>query len=338
MATISFPKFAAFTVLSTTYKTVHGHPIEVYTLIPKLLLENITPASQSQSSSKPAPLPLVVKFHGGFLVAGDAIYEEWFPQWLVDYTLQHSALVVLPNYRLLPEANGLEILEDVHDFWAWLKTDFQTYLKKEAEGVEVDLGKVLVTGESAGGYLSIQSALGSSGGLAKACVATYPVLDVSSRFYTEEYEKAILGAPMLPKEVLAEHIEAIEEDAKNGKKRVVTGATPPQRLPFALSIVQQGLYKKFLGDDKILDPFQRVDDVDAKDMPPILIIHGKEDTAVPVEGSEKWVEKVKGKFGNEKVELILRPGDHGFDNEPSITLEAPWLKDGLVTATEAWLR
>jgi acetyl esterase/lipase len=339
MSHASSPKYAPFTVLSTSYKSVNDHPIQVYTLIPKLLLANITPASSSAAAggSKPTPSPMIVKFHGGFLVTGDALYDDWFPQWLVDYALQHTAVVVLPNHRLLPEATGREIMDDVHDFWTWLRDKFPAYLGAEAAGLEVDLAKVLVAGESAGGYLSIQSALGSSGGLARASIATYPVLDVGSRFYTEEYEKVVLGRPTVPKDVFASHVAAVEEDAKNGKKRVVTSATPPDRLPFALSVVQQGLYRKLLGEEKFLYPLERVDDVGGQDVPPILIIHGSEDSAVPVEGSEKWVEKAGTKFGDEKVALIVQPGEHGFDTDPSVTLETPWLKDGLVRITEAWL-
>jgi acetyl esterase/lipase len=339
MSHASSPKYAPFTVLSTSYKSVNDHPIQVYALVPKLLLANITPASSSAAAggSKPTPSPVIVKFHGGFLVTGDALYDDWFPQWLVDYALQHTAVVVLPNHRLLPEATGREIVDDVHDFWTWLRDEFPAYLGAEAAGLEVDLAKVLVTGESAGGYLSIQSALGSSGGLASASIATYPVLDVGSRFYTEEYEKAVLGAPTVPKDVFASHVAAVEEDARNGKKRVVTSATPPDRLPFALSVVQQGLYRKLLGEEKILYPLERVDDVDGQDVLPILIIHGSEDSAVPVEGSEKWVEKARAKFGDGKVALIVQPGEHGFDTNPSVTLETPWLKDGLIRITEAWL-
>ncbi|OCT49213.1 hypothetical protein CLCR_05000 [Cladophialophora carrionii] len=333
-------KYAPFSIVSTSYKSVDDHAIQVHTLIPKLLLANITPAAEA---SKPTPRPILVKFHGGFLVTGDALYDDWFPQWLVDYALQHTAVVVLPNYRLLPESTGREIMADVHDFWAWLRDDFPPYLHgrpfQDGAGVEVDLTKVLVTGESAGGYLSVQSALGSSGGLATACIATYPVLDVASPFYTEEYEKVILGAPTLPKEVLGEHIRMLEkeEEESSGKKTVVSSATPPDRLPFALSIVQQGLYRKLLGEDKILYPLERIEDVDGRDVPPILIIHGREDSAVPVEGSERWVERARQKFGEAKVELIVQPGEHGFDTDPTVTLETPWLKHGLVRITEAWL-
>lgn len=279
-------------------------------------------------------------------MTGDAIHADWFPQWQIDYLLRHNAIVVLPNYRLLPEAKGIEILDDVHDFWAWLARDFPVYLASETkESVKVDLTKVLVTGESAGGYLSIQSALGSGrvsaedvgSVMLKAAIATYPVLDIKSRFFSEEYEKSILGAPTLPKEILATFMQGVEQDAKAGNRRVVSAAVPPDRLPITLSIVQQGLYPKYLGDEKILYPLERIDEVNAADVPSILIMHGRDDTAVPVEGSQKWTDKAKQKFGDDKVDLVLQPGEHGFDNDPSVTLEMPWLKTALARITQAWL-
>jgi len=317
------PKFARFKVLGTTYKTIDNHNINTYTLVPK--------------TSPSSPSPVVVKFHGGFLVTGTAIFADWFPQWLLDYVTQHNAVVVLPNYRLLPEATGMDVMEDLEDFWTWLKQDFHTYLNKEVPGTEVDLGKVLVTGESAGGYLSIQSALGSSGGVVKASIATYPVLDIKSRFFTQEYEKDIGGTPTIPKSILAEHLEAIEQHANTGKKSIISSAIPPDRRLLAMSIIQQGLYAKILGEEKILYPLERLDDVSSDDVPPILILHGEQDSAVPVEGSKKWTEAAKSKLGREKVSLILRPGEHGFDNDPSLTPETDWLKSELERITKAWL-
>ncbi|KIW83861.1 hypothetical protein Z517_03107 [Fonsecaea pedrosoi CBS 271.37] len=325
------PKYAAFTVLETTYKVVDDHAINVYTLIPKAL--------PSPSSS---PRPVMVKFHGGFLITGTALHPDWFPAWLVAYALRHAAVLVLPNYRLAPEATGLEIMADLHDFWAWLRSDFETYLAGAAPGVQVDLARVLSTGESAGGYLSVQSALGGEeqeqGSMVPtAAIATYPMLDMRSAFYTEDYPKVVLGAPTIPKEVMGEHLRAVEEDAKSGKRRVISSAAPPNRLPLALSAVQQGLFTKLLGEDTILFPLERIEHVSPEKVPPILIIHGRDDTGVPAEGSEKWVARARERFGSEKVALVLQPGEHGFDTDEKITLDTPWLKDALVPITAAWL-
>lgn len=59
----------------------------------------------------------------------------------------HSAIVVNVNYRLMPEHNGLDIMEDLDDVWEWIHTKLQTYLGGD---VEVDLDRILIEGDSAG--------------------------------------------------------------------------------------------------------------------------------------------------------------------------------------------
>lgn len=54
------------------------------------------------------------------------------------------------DYRLLPEASGLDILGDLDSLWEWVFSGLQ---KELAPGIEVDLDKILLQGESAGIYL-----------------------------------------------------------------------------------------------------------------------------------------------------------------------------------------
>ena len=121
--------------------------------------------------------------------------------------------------------------------------DLPGFVKQHAQGLETGLSRTLVTGESAGGYLSIQSALGSSSGVTvAACIATYPVLDFASRFYSEEYEKVILGAPTLPKEILANHLRAIgggcqEREEEGGEQCDAAGEIAHRSLARAAGLV-----------------------------------------------------------------------------------------------------
>ena len=62
-----------------------------------------------------------------------------------------------PDYRLLPEATGAEVLDDVQDFWRWLHNTLPT-LTTTWNAVP-DLTRLACTGQSAGGYLAVQSAL-----------------------------------------------------------------------------------------------------------------------------------------------------------------------------------
>lgn len=58
----------------------------------------------------------------------------------------------MPDYRLLPDAKGIDILEDLADFWKWVRTDLTTFVSTNSTNVgsEADLSKILVLGDSAG--------------------------------------------------------------------------------------------------------------------------------------------------------------------------------------------
>jgi acetyl esterase/lipase len=116
-------RYDSFDVYRTHYKKIRDHEIEVGILIPKGL--------------KPGVHPVFVRFHGGgcvspFLysaqrahtltlhkVSGTWAYPDWFANWLVPLVHRNNAIIVSPNYRLLPEHNGNDIQEDLVDFWTW---------------------------------------------------------------------------------------------------------------------------------------------------------------------------------------------------------------------------
>lgn len=63
----------------------------------------------------------------------------------------HGAVIVSPNYRLLPEARGLDILEDMRAFWAWMDAgSAQRYLDGMDGSIKLDASRTLLVGESAG--------------------------------------------------------------------------------------------------------------------------------------------------------------------------------------------
>lgn len=222
----------------------------------------------------------------------------------------------------MPESTGLDVMEDLSDFWKWVRGgDLQKHLDSFKPGVEADLSKVLAYGESAGGTMAVQSGF-TQPGFIKAVIATYPKMTS-----TVKRDKPIMGAPTIPLEVLESHLKAMVPG------RIVTSAFPPQRLDLWLSLAQQGRVQDFFGRDESLFPMIVMEKLD--DVPFMLIMHGSDDTAVPVQGSYDFEEAAKKKFGPGKVELVVQPGEHGFDGEA--TLETPWLKEGLEKVTTLWL-
>lgn len=78
-------------------------------------------------------------------------------QRLLDICLANSAIFIAPDYRLLPEATAAEVLDDVEDFWRWLHNTLPTLTG--TWNAFPDLTRLACTGQSAGGYLAVQSAL-----------------------------------------------------------------------------------------------------------------------------------------------------------------------------------
>ncbi|KAK9374658.1 Alpha/Beta hydrolase protein [Lipomyces chichibuensis] len=305
-------KFSEFNISTTCYKRVGDHEIRTDILIPKTLSSAIH--------------HLIVRFHGGYLVTGSRLFADWYPSWELEYALVHSAIIVTPDYRLLPESSGADIIEDVSDFWVWLRRDFPTFLSSSGSGVNVDLEKVLVVGESAGGYLAIQSALSQP--KISAAIAAYPMIDLKSDFYTKLFVKPIFGGPMLPPNIIDEHI------TKCTPNQIVSSADPPDRGELAFAIVQQGRFMEFFGNGPpALFPMEQLEHLQL--VPPLFIFHGRDDTAVPFEESKAFVAKLKTRIPESKVYFSLEPGEHAFDS--TATLETPWLKQGLEFITKEWL-
>lgn len=309
-------KFHKFDIHTTPYKTVNSQPVDLYVLLPKNL-----PAG---------PHPVLIHFHGGFLTTGHAIFPDWAAQWALDYQLAYSAIRISANYRLLPESNGADIHSDVSDLLSWVEKDLAPYLKSVGSSAIPDVSKVLVYGESAGGYLAIQSSL-MRPDLIQAAIAAYPMTYLDSDWYsTASTTKSIFGSPQLPKALVEEHLASLP------KGRVLTGAFPPARSDIMISILQSGLLPKVMGTDDSFFPARTLEKMSGKEKVPFLfVLQGKQDSAVPCKDSEKFVKLWESKFGKAKVRGAFEDGEHGFDAD--VLVETPWMKEGLVEVTKAWL-
>lgn len=306
-------KFQLFNIHSTTYQTVGSHSITADIFIPKDI--------------SPGPHPLIVRFHGGFLIISSSLFPGFFPTWTLDFALQQGAIIVSPNYRKLPESTGVEILENLARFWEWVRDELPAYLREISEGkLEVQLEKCMVVGNSAGGYLAAQSAFLKEARI-KAIVAAYPMFDMRSPFFTSHYEKHPFGMPMLPSSIIDDHLAAM----KPGE--VVSAVTPPARLDLAVATVQWGRFGEMLGVEEVMYPIERLRKEGR--FPPLFVFYGREDRAVEVEGTERFVKVLREVDAEAKVVVKVEEGDHGFD--VGVGLEEPWLKEGLDFVTKEWL-
>lgn len=185
-----------------------------------------------------------------------------------------------------------------------------------------------------GAYLSVLSAFNQPPGRIRASVAAYPFLDFADPWYHQAFEKRILDQPQLPAEIVTAHLGSMKPGA------IVTSATPPERRPLMMAAAQQGKFVEFLGDDIKLYPMRMLEEgvKTPADLPKIFIYHGRQDSAVPYQGTEKFEKTLKGlEGGKEKIYISIQEGEHGFDCLNELTLDTPWLKEGLEFVTATWL-
>jgi len=319
------PKFDAFEVVPTTYKTVGQHNIRADILIPK------KPALSGKR-------PVIARFHGGGLVVGDSLFADWWPEWLSDMAIEHGAIIISANYRLMPEATTAEVYEDLEDFWSWLFNSPPALkdallASSHAEDLELNLDRIIATGESAGGLLSIQSALSHPSRI-RAALASYPWIADAPEFQVP------LPAPPFgvhtPRSVAEDLIAAVAKD-KAPQSAIVT----PERMAFAVSAIEHGLMGKLYtdgGSDDVLFPMRRLANPNVR-LPPggIAIIQGRQDSVVPAPVVERFVERAREVFGDgdDKVKLTMRDGEHAFD--ALARYDEEWLRQAFKGAVQTWL-
>jgi fermentation-respiration switch protein FrsA (DUF1100 family) len=137
-----------------------------------------------------------------------------------------------------------------------------------------------------------------------------------------------MGEAIPPKEVLDEFLANIVPGT------IISSAMPPARDAVAPMLRAHRRWGEFFGTAKHLMPDTRIED--AKFFAPTYIIHGKDDTNVPVKWSHAFVEKAKQIFPDTRFELVTPPGDHGFDAE-IYEEDEPWLGKLLRDVEKDWL-
>lgn len=259
-------------------------------------------------------------------VTGDCIYAPWFAAYFVPFIHRNNAVVVSPNYRLVPEHSGTDILEDFTDFWKWLHDGGLTaYLKSQNVQVEPDFDRILASGDSAGGYMALMSGLLQPKGSIKAVLAQYPMTDSLRRKPVEQF----IDIPAPPASFVDEHLKSVKPGV------VVSSCAPPERMDLSYTLSAYGRYLEFFGSDKKMWPLHLIEE--KRWLPPTWIHHGDVDTAVSIEDSKAFVAKCDAIDGLQVRLKVLKGEDHGFDTQAKEDGN-PWLKEGLNWVEGKWLQ
>jgi acetyl esterase/lipase len=234
--------------------------------------------------------PVVVWIHGGALIMGN---RKSVPKNLLDLCRDEGYALVSIDYRLAPEVKLPEIIADVEDAFRWLRGD-------GAKEAHLDPHRLVVTGGSAGGYLTLMTGVVVKP-RPRALVAYWGYGDVDGDWYTKPSEFYRKQGPLITK-----------EDAFKGVgEKVITGSEDgvdfKPRSRFYLYLRQNGLWtKEVTGFDPATDktklnrycPVRNI----SPEYPPTMLVHGTEDTDVPYQLSADMAkELVRNKVPHELV-------------------------------------
>ena len=241
--------------------------------------------------------PVIVWLHGGALIIGS---RAGVPKQLRELAEKQHFVLVSLDYRLAPEAQLPEIIEDLRDGLAWIRTS-------GPELFHADPSRMVVAGASAGGYLALMSGFVSDSP-PSAIVSYWGFGDVDGDWTTkpsEAYRKGKLIA---------------KEDAWAGVgKQVLTNTNQKNGRPrstFFLYLKQTGGWLDAVtGLDPVKDrdrltPLCPIRNV-TSEFPPTLFLHGTADRDVPAEQSIAMAEELK-KHSVESELITIEGGGHGL--------------------------
>lgn len=195
----------------------------------------------------------------------------------LELALKHGAVILTPDYRLRPEHDMADGIDDVRSFWKWIEQgDAQRVLHESLPAVELDLDNTLVGGESAGGYHTLQTALlGMTALPIKALFVQYPAANLAAILQqrkTPSQNPATLAPEVYPYSIVEEYLAAVEPG------KICTRAKFGSRMPLHFALLQAGKFVDISGDRAWIDPMTSLET--AGKLPPILLYHSKGDEGV----------------------------------------------------------
>ncbi|CAH0020930.1 unnamed protein product [Clonostachys rhizophaga] len=137
-------------------------------------------------------------------------------------------------------------MQDIEDFWTWAQTELRGFVQKQTDGaLEVDLSRIITSGESVGGFLSLITGLSHAESV-RSVMAAYLVVDLRSTHFTD-YEKAVLGMPQMPLDMIKEHMAKVTD----GRIPSIVSSDPKgERIELMFAFIQRGAYRDSFPPDQ----------------------------------------------------------------------------------------
>lgn len=270
---MSYPsksKFDAFERADLVYSTVASHEIWTSVFTPRKVAEE-------GRGGASVHVPVLVFWHGGGFIVGDRLYEPWWPDWLLEFASSQDAMIVAPDYRLLPEATGADVMDDMDAFWTWFLDTLPGLAESESWEVRPNVKHIICAGHSAGGIIALHSAVQRPDVAVKAVVSLYGPLYSNVPEFKMARPRRILGSlPPPPRQAEAN----IRSYIQRTKGTVRTHGDVMEMWQLVACILQQGRLPRMV--NQRFDP--RLDTIASikmkKRCPPIWVIHGLNDSVV----------------------------------------------------------
>jgi acetyl esterase/lipase len=225
----------------------------------------------------PTKCPTLLQIHGGAWVIGNKD-QQAIP--LMQHLTSRGWVCVAPNYRLSPRATFPEHLIDLKAAIAWIREHGEEY------GADPDF--IVVTGGSAGGHLTALVALTQN--------------DPEYQPGFESVDTSVAAA--VP-------YYGIYDFVGRNHVRSKIDAMGMQRF------LERSVMKTKLRDDP--EGWAKASPLDhiTPDDPPFFVLHGSNDTLVPVAEARHFVEKLRATSRQPVVYAELPGAQHAFDMFPS---------------------
>lgn len=213
--------------------------------------------------------PAVINVHGGAWVMGSR-REQARP--LLGDLAANGWVGFNVDYRLSPKVTLDEQVHDVKRAIAWVR--------EHADELDVDPGRIVLTGGSAGGHLTALVALTAAD---RSRQPGFPDADTSVRAAVPFY-----GVYDLPGEIAVEHPGI----ARMVQRHVVQAdpVTTPERFTR-------------------LSPLALI----GADAPPFFVVHGDADSLVPVDEARRFVAALRTHSASRVTYVEVPGGEHAFD-------------------------